>query len=138
MPANKMNFGVVRQIALAFPDVREGSSWGAPSLKVRGKFLACPAMHSSAEPNTLVLSLNFDLRAELLAREPDIYYLTDHYVNHPTVLVRLPRITRSALTKLLRTACQLAPAAQPKPSKGHHQPQIRSPKPRPRRTPKKP
>jgi len=136
MPAKKLNFGVVRQIALAFPDVREGSSWGAPSLKVRGKFLACPAMHSSAEPNTLVLSLDFDLRAELLAEEPDIYYLTDHYVNHPTVLVRLSRITRSTLTKLLRTACQLANAGQAKPSK-EEQNQPKIPKPRPKRAPKK-
>jgi hypothetical protein len=38
---------------MALPDVEESTIHGAPSLKVRGKLLTCPAIHQSAEPNTL-------------------------------------------------------------------------------------
>jgi CO/xanthine dehydrogenase Mo-binding subunit len=46
----------------------------------------------AAEPNTLAVRIDFDQRAELMAAEPDVYYVTDHYLNYPTVLVRLSRI----------------------------------------------
>jgi hypothetical protein len=35
---------------------------------------------------------------------PDVYYVTDHYVNYPTVLVRLSQIHRDALRDLLGMA----------------------------------
>jgi len=96
-----IDFDTVREIALALPDVKESTIHGAPSMKVRGKLLTCPALHSSAEPNTLMVRIDFDRRAELMKAEPDVYYLTNHYVNHPSVLVRLPRIDRTALKNLL-------------------------------------
>ena len=43
-------------------------------------------------------------RAALLAEAPDVYYVTDHYVPHPMVLVRMSRITRDALRDLLSGA----------------------------------
>jgi hypothetical protein len=46
----------------------------------------------------------FDQRAELMAAEPEVYYVTDHYVNYPTVLVRLSRIHRDSLRDLLKMA----------------------------------
>ena len=99
-----MNFDVVREIAMALPDVEESTIHGARSLKVRGRLLTCPALHRSAEPNTLAVRIDFDQRAELLAAEPDVYYVTDHYVNYPTVLVRLSRIERDSLRDLLTMA----------------------------------
>src|SRR5436190_2803839 len=99
-----MNFDVVREIALALPDVEESTIHGAPSLKVRGKLLACPAIHRSAEPGTIAVRIDRAERAKLLENEPDIYYVTDHYENYPTVLVRLPRINRAALKKSLDIA----------------------------------
>ena len=35
-----------------------------------------------------------------------LFYLTDHYVNYPVVLVRLPRIQRDALRELLEASWQ--------------------------------
>jgi hypothetical protein len=99
-----LDFDEVRKIAMALPDVEESTIHGAPSLKVRGKLLTCPAIHRSAEPHTLAVRISFDQRAELMAAEPEIYYVTDHYVNYPTVLVRLPRIHRDALNDLLGIA----------------------------------
>jgi hypothetical protein len=58
----------------------------------------------SAEPDSLAVSIDFDQRAEFLAEAPDVYYLTDHYVNYPVVLVRLSRIHLDALKDLLGMA----------------------------------
>ena len=42
---------------------------------------------------SLVVRVDFDDRAELLAAAPDVYYVTDHYLDYNTVLVRLSRVT---------------------------------------------
>ena len=104
MAKKTMDFDVVREIALALPDVEESTIHGAPSLKLRGKLLTCPAIHRSAEPNTLAIRIDFDQRAKLMAAKPSVYYLTDHYVNYPVVLVRLSRIHADALRDLLGMA----------------------------------
>ena len=104
MPSKKIDFDVVRELALALPDVEESTLHGAPSLKVCGRLLACPAVHRSAEPNTLAVRVDFDQRAKLMAAEPGVYYVTDHYVNHPAVLVRLGQIDRDSLRDLLGLA----------------------------------
>ena len=104
MLRNKISFDTVRRIALGLPDVEESTTYGSPSLKVRGKLLTCLAVHKSAEPDTLAVRIDFDRRAELIAAAPDVYYLTDHYVNYPVVLVRLSRIHADALRDLLSMA----------------------------------
>jgi len=45
MPRKKIDFNVVRAIAKALPGIEAGTIHGAPSLKVRGKLLTCPALH---------------------------------------------------------------------------------------------
>jgi hypothetical protein len=104
MPSNKIDFDVVRAIAMALPDVEESTIHGVPSLKVRGRLLTCSALHGSAEPNTLAVRLDLDQRAALMVAQPEVYYVTDHYVNYPTVLVRLSRIDRASLRDLLDMA----------------------------------
>jgi len=99
-----MDFDVVRVIALALPDVTESTIHGSPSLKAHGKLLACPAIHRSAEPDSLAVSIDADQRAVLIASEPAVYYVTDHYTRHAIVLVRLSRIDRESLSELLRMA----------------------------------
>ena len=99
-------FDVVRKIGLALPDVEEGTSYGSPALKIRGNMFACLAVHRSAEPETLVIRIDFDQRDELLAADPKTYYLTDHYVGYPCVLIRLRRVHPDALQDLVRMAYQ--------------------------------
>ena len=111
MRSKTLDFDVVREIAMALPDVEESTIHGAPSLKVRGRLLTCPALHRSAEPNTLAVRIGLDQRAELIAAQPDVYYVTDHYVNYPMILIRLPQIDRTFLRELLAEAWRLtAPA----------------------------
>ena len=110
MPAAKLTFDMVRKIGLALPGVEEGTMYGSPALKVHGRLLACLAIHKSAEPGSLVVRTDVDERAALLAEEPETYYVTDHYVNHPVVLVRLSRIPADQLGDLLRSALRFITA----------------------------
>lgn len=110
MAGKKINFETVRRLALELPEVEEGTTYGSPALKVRGKLLTCLAINKSAEPDTLAVSVDFDQRAELLAIDPKVYYLTDHYVSYPVVLVRLSKIHPDALRDLLGTAWQFVTA----------------------------
>ena len=104
MPRSTINFDTIRKIGLALPGVGEGTAYGAPALKLRGKLLACVPTHRSAEPNSLVVRVGFDDRAELLAAAPDVYYVTDHYLGYSAVLVRLSRVTPDVLRDLLGMA----------------------------------
>ena len=119
MPRTKVSFDTVREIGLALPDVEEGTMYGSPALKVRGNLLTCLAVHKSAEPETLAVRIDFDQRAGLLAEEPETYYLTDHYVNHPLVLVRLPRIRIDQLRDLLGSAWRFVTAQKSRPASRH-------------------
>jgi hypothetical protein len=100
----KISFGTVRKLGLQLPDVEEGMGYGKPSLKVGGKMFVCLPSHKSAEPGSLVVRTDFEQRAELLAGDPEVYYITDHYRNYPAVLVRMSRITPDVLTDLLGMA----------------------------------
>ena len=100
----KQGFFVVVDAARSLPDVEQGLTWGADALKVNGKLLACQAIHKSAEPNSIVVRIPIDQREELIASDPSVYYLTDHYVNYPSVLVRLSRIHRDSLRDLIGMA----------------------------------
>jgi hypothetical protein len=108
------SFETVRDIARDLPGVEEGTAWGVPALKLRGRFLACMASHKSAEPDTLVVLVGFDQRDAMIADDPETYYVKPHYVGYPSVLVRLQRIERDALKDLLQSAWRFVDASPPK------------------------
>jgi hypothetical protein len=104
MPRTGVNFDTVRKIGLAMPGVEESAAYGARALNVRGKLLACEPVNRSAEPESLMVRVNREDRAALLAEAPEIYYVTDHYADYDAVLVRLVRVTPEVLRDLLRMA----------------------------------
>lgn len=108
MARKPLDFDDVRELAGDLPGVEQTTGRGAPCLKVNGKLLTCPALHASAEPHSLVVKIAREQRAKLMAADPDVYYVTEHYVDYPTVLVRMARIRRVALRDLLNLAWQLA------------------------------
>jgi hypothetical protein len=114
MPRKTVDLETVRELALALPEVEEASPWGALGFKARGKLMACQAIHSSAEPGTLMVRIDTNLRDELLSSEPSVYYLTPHYEPYPSVLVRLERTNRNALKKLLGTSWLFVTSDAPK------------------------
>jgi hypothetical protein len=102
--ARAVNFETVRRIALEMEDVEESTSYGTPAFKVRGALFA--RLHQDG--CSLVVRTDFDERVELMAADPDTYYITDHYRNYPWVLVRLERVHTDALRDLLGGARRLA------------------------------
>ncbi|MBZ5607712.1 MAG: MmcQ/YjbR family DNA-binding protein [Acidobacteriia bacterium] len=113
MSKNKIDFSTVRKITLGLSRVEESTMYGSPAFKVRGKLLACIPVHKSAEPDSLAVRIDFENRAELMAAAPEVYYLTEHYVNYPAVLVRLSRIHPDALRDLLGMAWRFVIAKTP-------------------------
>jgi hypothetical protein len=99
-------FDDVRRIGLALPGVEESTTFHGPSLKIRGKLLTSPPINQSAEPVSIVVHVSLDQRQELITQAPETYYVTDHYVNYPAVLVRLSHIDADALRGLLRMSWQ--------------------------------
>jgi hypothetical protein len=118
---NAIDFNTVRNIGLALPGVVESTAYGSPAVKVRGQLLACIPANRAAEPNSLVVRVDFDDRAELLAGDPDVYYLPDHYVGYTAVLVRLSRVNHDVLRDLLGMAYKFvtrsAPPRSPSPKR---------------------
>jgi len=110
MPGRTVDFDTVRSIGLAMPGLEESTAYGLPALKVQGKLLACVPANRSAEPGSLVVRVDFDDRAELLAAAPGVYYLTDHYLDYSGVLVRLSRINPDVLRDLLGMAYKFVTA----------------------------
>jgi hypothetical protein len=88
----------MRDIILAFPGAEEGTSYGHPAFKVRGKFFT----RLRAEDGSVVLSdVGFDEREMLMAAEPATFHLTPHYQNYPTVLARIESLDPGSLRNLL-------------------------------------
>jgi hypothetical protein len=117
MAPKRVTFDTVRKLGLALPDVEEGTAYGSPALKVRGKMFACVAINKSAEPHSLGVLIDFPARDELIAADPETYYLTDHYVNYPCVLVRMSRVHPDALRDLLRMAWEFVSNRSKRPAR---------------------
>ena len=111
-------FAAVRTIGTRLPGVEETIAWRAPTLKVGGKMFVCMATNKSAEPNTLVVMMPFALRDALIEEAPDTYYLKDHYVNYPCVLVRLSRVHPDALRDLVQSAYRFVSSEKGRRKKG--------------------
>jgi hypothetical protein len=83
-------------------------------VKLGKRLVVCVAVHRSAEPGSLVLRTDFEQRQALVDDDPETYYLTEHYISHPVVLVRMGRLRKDQVRDLLASArqCVLAHAAQ--------------------------
>lgn len=91
---------------LALPGVTEGTCFGTPAFRVRGKFLA--RMHQDGES----LVLKCADRDPLLEAEPEAFHVTKHYLNYPTVLVRLAKVRRAKLREVIEQAWRMEASAR--------------------------
>ena len=112
------SFKTVESIGRTLPEVEVTTTYGQPALKVRGKMFVCIASHKSAEANTLVVMMDFADRDALVEDDPGTYYLKEHYVNYPCVLVRLSRVRADALRDLIIGAHRFVSAKAPKKALG--------------------
>jgi hypothetical protein len=94
----------VIELGLKLSGVNESPYYGVRALKLNGRMLACTPVNKSAEVNSAVVAMGFEHRTALLKEHPLLYYITDHYAPHPTMLIRLSRMSRADLEQILRMA----------------------------------
>lgn len=94
----------LREVAMRLPDVEDATTARGIAFTVRGRLIACAAIHASAEPGSLVVRISPEQRAPLMAAYSRALYLTDHYAKHPAVLARLALLDRDALRDILGAA----------------------------------
>ena len=107
MPSRKktgLSYEAVCKLAAKLPSVEQASSYGTPALKVKKKMFA----RLKEDGETLVMKMDVVSRDLLLAAQPDIFYLTDHYRDYPYVLVRLAAVNEAQMRELLEDAWRLA------------------------------
>ena len=101
-------------MGLALPEVELGTAYGSPALKLRGQLLGCVPTNKDAEPNSFVVRVDFPQRDELLAADPDTYYVKPHYEEYACVLVRLKKIHPDAMRDLLGMSWQFVNRKAPR------------------------
>ena len=87
----------VLELARRLPEVEEGTCYGTPALRVKGRFLA----RLRADGETLVVKINIFERQYLMDADPEVFFITDHYRDYPSVLVRLPLVQPAQLAERL-------------------------------------
>lgn len=91
----------VRELALAFPGVEEGTSYGQPALRV-GKRLF--TWLSPNEAGALCVRVDPEEKDLLLESNPDAYFTTPHYATYPILLVRFEHIEVAELGQRIEDA----------------------------------
>jgi hypothetical protein len=93
--AKKLTIEDVAVIALTFPGVEEGTSYGTRAWRVGKKFM----MRAKEKmDDVLVVGVdNLDEKELLLEQAPDLYFTTDHYNGYPALLMRVNKMSRREL-----------------------------------------
>jgi hypothetical protein len=91
---------MARQLALDLPGIEEGSSYGTPAFRCRGKILA--RFHQDGE--SLVLKVEYATREVLMGKHPQTFYVTEHYRCYPLMLVRMANVELPLLQVLIEDA----------------------------------
>ena len=81
------------------PGIERSTSYGTPSLKLRGKLLG-----RLLDADTLVIRCTIEEKTMLMQAEPQLYFQTDHYRGYDAMLVRLAHIDDARLTARLERA----------------------------------
>jgi hypothetical protein len=86
----------VRRISLALPDVEEGTTYGNPAFKVKGRSF----VSASREEGAIYLPRPDDEVHLLIRAKPEVYFVTRHYEGWG-VLLRLDAADEDELTAAL-------------------------------------
>ena len=104
MKKPRVTYDTVRRLGLALPGAEESTSYGTPALKVKGKLFV--RLHQDLDK--IVLPVPFERREEMMAADPETYFITDHYREYPYILVSLAHVQPDALPDLLNLAYRTA------------------------------
>lgn len=99
-----------RRIALSFDGAAERVSQGGPVIEIGGEFLV---RIGTREPDTAMLRTEtLDERDAMIAAEPELFYITDHFRSYKGLLARLATLDAKTFRALLsqrRTAIAAKP-----------------------------
>jgi hypothetical protein len=88
----------IKKLVLSFPGAVEKPSYGKPAFLIEKKFFT----RLRAEDASLVLFVgSIDERDMLVEADPELFHITDHYKNYPTVLARIAKLDRKTLRGML-------------------------------------
>ena len=90
----------VRKLTRKLPDTEEAPCYGTPGFRVKRKLYA--RMLEGGE--SLVLKIDFDSRDVLTKLKPECFTVTEHYRNHPMMIVKLDHVGADELAELLEGA----------------------------------
>jgi hypothetical protein len=85
-------------MALALPGVVESTSYGTPAFKVGKKTFI--RLHQDGK-SLVIVHISMDEREMLMERDPQAFYITDHYRGWPAMLVGLAHVRVDALQPLV-------------------------------------
>jgi hypothetical protein len=102
MATRKLSLSAIRRTVSALPGVEEGTSYGTPAWRHKGKLLA--RLHQDGR--SIVLKVGNETRDHLLQADPETFFITDHYIGYPMVLARLDKLSAADLKKLLSRATE--------------------------------
>jgi hypothetical protein len=94
---SSLTWETVRRLALALPQAEEGTSYGTPAFRVRGKLFV--RLHQCGD--SIVIKLDRKERTMRMEADPKAFYITDHYLSSSWMLVRLSAIRRGDLREVL-------------------------------------
>lgn len=95
-----VTYDQIRKIALKLPGVEEGSSYGTAALKIKGKFMA----RLKEDGQSVVFRVGFDERDLLMQTKPEVFFITDHYLGYPAVLLRLSAASKKEAADIIEMA----------------------------------
>ena len=90
--------------ALKLPEAVETTSYGMPAIKRAKRWV----FGLRKDNVTLSMRCSFEERARLMAAHPDIFFITDHYLNYPAVVVNLANATKPILRAAVTDAWESA------------------------------
>lgn len=102
----------VRRLIGELPETAEGTSYGNPAWKVRGRLMVWErplrpsdrAALGDAAPDGEILGAavaDQGVKLALIADRPDVYFTTPHFDGYPAVLARLDAIDSGELRELV-------------------------------------
>jgi len=124
-PAGGVTFATVRDLSRGLAGAEESTSYGTPAFKVGGELFV--RLHQ--DRRSLVVRTSFEEREEMMTADPATFYITDHYLNYPLVLVSMARVHPDALRDLLRRAWRLASTEKRRKSGSRQSARARKPRP---------
>ena len=86
--------------AMALPGAEESTSYGRPTVRIRGK----PIVYPTREPESFAIASSLDEKQILIETDPATFWDSDHFSGWPAVLVRYGSAEGERIETVIRRA----------------------------------